>query len=283
MSRIAYSKIRLPFWDGFKSMSKNQSKEAFIGFWMDRFEDRRRYPDHNIRSLVHSISTTVAVKYGVVDHYFLPRGLSRFLIGSVTRICDDYYKPLPNRNFCIHFPEEERSDSIVVDMEVAEKWREKGGAYFIATDASSMIYGGDIIDWDASPHDPSLWENGGWDPVAENREAEVERQRYMARIIYGLSLYIDAFPDAVVPALPDTIHNTNHYKGRRMAVATTPIADEENRNSVSPHWRRGHFRVLSNAKFVHKQGMTVFVRGTFVKGKAYDVLDDAPPMAVAGA
>ena len=99
----------------------------------------------------------------------------------------------------------------------------------------------------------------------------------MARLLFGLSLYMDAFPDAVVEAGADSVHQIKHYSGARHIVNRNEIVDEEHRHSVSPHWRRGHFRLLTSAKFIRKQGQTVYVRGTFVKGKAFDVVDDAPP------
>lgn len=44
--------------------------------------------------------------------------------------------------------------------------------------------------------------------------------------------------------------------------------------TVTPHYRIGHFRLLSSERYVNKQGQTVFVRPCFVKGVAETVQDD---------
>ena len=44
------------------------------------------------------------------------------------------------------------------------------------------------------------------------------------------------------------------------------------RDGPCPHYRVGHFRYLSSERFRVKRGMTVFVHGAFVKGKAKTVL-----------
>ena len=114
-------------------------------------------------------------------------------------------------------------------------------------------------------------------PSANLREFGSDAGTYwLTKLVFGLSLYMDAFPDAVVEAGAENVHRIKHYDGARHIVNRNEIVDEEHRHSVSPHWRRGHFRLLTSAKFVRKQGQTVYVRGTFVKGKAFDVMEDAP-------
>lgn len=82
------------------------------------------------------------------------------------------------------------------------------------------------------------------------------------------------FKRIYVDAGSDGVHQIKHYEGERHIVNRNEIVDEEHSHSVSPHWRRGHFRLLSSEKFIRKHGQTVYVRGTFVKGKAFDVLDE---------
>jgi len=96
----------------------------------------------------------------------------------------------------------------------------------------------------------------------------------LLKLVCGLSLYMDAFPETVVPAGNDDVQHIRHYEGSRHVVSKNEIFDEERRNSVSPHWRRGHWHLLQSERFVHKKGQTIYIRGTFVKGKAFDVLDD---------
>jgi hypothetical protein len=81
-----------------------------------------------------------------------------------------------------------------------------------------------------------------------------DRANDIGKLVFGLSLYMDAFPDAVVEAGAENVHQIKHYDGARHIVNRNEIVDEEHRHSVSPHWRRGHFRLLASAKFVRKQG-----------------------------
>ena len=44
---------------------------------------------------------------------------------------------------------------------------------------------------------------------------------------------------------------------------------------ITPHLRRGHFRRLESDFYKKKKGKIIFVRSTFVKGKAKTVLDNS--------
>jgi len=239
-------------------------------------------------------------RFRKVTHYFLAPGVADFCVSSVKEFSEDYCKRLPacdpvdapctrqewvfaaslsyfhkgpadkvQGGFAIHFPAKERQRSVMV---VPDAWipvppkaipnnpTGQGGAmhyYFIAND------GEDTLLMQPSANLREFGSDAGTD--------------WLAKLIFGLSLYIDAFPDAVVEAGAENVHQIKHYDGARHVVNRNEIVDEEHRHSVSPHWRRGHFRLLTSAKFVRKQGQTVYVRGTFVKGKAFDVMEDAPP------
>jgi hypothetical protein len=83
---------------------------------------------------------------------------------------------------------------------------------------------------------------------------------------------MDAYPEMVVDAGQANIHEIKHYHGSRNEIHSNDVVREEARCSMSPHWRRGFFRLLLSEKFVHKKGQSVYVKGSFVKGKANDVL-----------
>lgn len=96
----------------------------------------------------------------------------------------------------------------------------------------------------------------------------------MARLIVGLALYVAAFPDMMMPGLPDDLANPGHYTGARsfkVGVADA-IRNTGTHSSPTAHYRMGHFRVLSSERFTTKRFQTIFVRGTFVKGHAVTVL-----------
>lgn len=194
---------------------------------------------------------------GRLDHFFLASGVSAFCHDAARRLTTEYFKPLTIMPECfvLHFPSRERDESILV---------RKGLISF-----ASVNYGSEVF-YIPKPEEGEL----------ENHiEALSECQRWLIRFLFGFSLYIDAFPDTVVPAKIEDVRHLNHYKGVRHMVRQHPAIAEEARGAVSPHWRRGHFRVLESDKFVNKRFQTVYVRGTFVKGRAFEVLDDTPKQA----
>lgn len=234
-------------------------------------------------------------KFRRVTHYFLAPGVAEFCVSSVKEFSVDYCKRLPfcapvmappNRcgfrycapvdicppgtiqgGFAVHFPVKERQRSVMVipDAFIPAPYKPSANTndgddyialhyYFIANDGEDTLLMQPTADF-----------------ICGNEGA-----KWIAGLVFGLSLYMDAFPDVVVEAGTESIHQINHYDGARRVICRNEIVDEEHLHSVSPHWRRGHFRLLSSERFVHKKGQTVYVRGTFVKGMAYDVLDDDP-------
>jgi len=224
-------------------------------------------------------------KYRNIQHFFLAPGVAEFCAASVKEFSPDYCKRLPKCDpvdppknpapwvvvvdddmkmrggFAIHFPTSERSRSLIVlpDAEIPLPNVKCYMRYFFsATDGVDTVL--------------MQRENADafWDGIDGGAA-------WIARVIFGLSLYMDAFPDAVIPASSDDVKHIGYYAGVKACVSRNEIVAEESRHGVSPHWRRGHFRILVSEQFTRKQGQTVYVRGTFVKGKAFEVLDDAPP------
>lgn len=211
-------------------------------------------------------------RFSEMDHYFLAPGVTAFVTGAVKDFSSEYLKRLPeckswpylggpemcSGGFAIHFPAKERQKSLIV-IPKARFYTSKAktmteGFEFVVTDGHKMVL--------ANP--------------CNIDKGDDEEYTFIAKVVYGLSLYMDAFPETVVPAGSDTVHNIKHYHGPQKTVARNSVVEEEERRGVSPHWRRGHFRLLTSERFVRKQGQTVYVKGTFVNGKAYDVLDDSP-------
>jgi hypothetical protein len=235
-------------------------------------------------------------KFRNLKHYFLAPGVANFCASSVKDFSEEYCKRFPvcdhqeppcsldkypfiepdvaggkiQGGFAVHFPTKEHRKSVIIIPNAIipiksppKIEQEVPGVkycmlfYFVASDGENTF----IMQQDTKPNPHNEWDSD---------------IKWMTRLIFGLSLYLDAFPDAVVEASAENVHQIKHYDGTRCIVNRNEIVDEENRHSVTPHWRRGHFRILTSEKFVRKQGQTVYVRGTFVKGKAFDVMDDTP-------
>jgi hypothetical protein len=81
--------------------------------------------------------------------------------------------------------------------------------------------------------------------------------------------YVLAFPEMVYDGLPPDLKHIGWYKGTAKTVSVSPTLIDH--SSPCPHFRIGHFRVLSSERFKVKKGQTIFVKGTFVKGTAKTV------------
>ncbi len=282
--KTAYSTYSSDIWAVFKSLYPAKTESEF-GSFCNRVYDRSLRAVSEGQSIETCDPDLVAAvagclflwKFRSIEHFFLAPGVAEFCASSVKEFSHDYCKRLPacksvngpgqttqtqQGGFAIHFPAKERQRSVMVipDALLPTWGNDQAHAfkryYFVANDSEDTVF--------MQQSTPDEIFNG--EP----------QQAWLAKLVFGLSLYMDAFPDAVVEAGAENIHQIKHYDGARHIVNRNEIIDEEQKHSVSPHWRRGHFRLLASAKFVRKQGQTVYVRGTFVKGKAFDVMDDTP-------
>jgi len=284
--KTAYSNYSSDIWAVFKSMYPAKTESEFGAFCNQVYDRSLRAVSEGQAietcdpDLVAAVSGCLFLwKFRSIEHFFLAPGVADFCASSVKAFSPEYCKRLPvckpvngpgqttqtqQGGFAVHFPANERPRSIMVIPDaLLPAWINDQGAtfnfcryYFVASNSEDTVF--------MQQSAPDQIFNG--EP----------QQAWLCRLIFGLSLYMDAFPDAVVEAGAENVHQIKHYDGARHIVNRNEIVDEEHRHSVSPHWRRGHFRLLASAKFVRKQGQTVYVRGTFVKGKAFDVMDDAP-------
>ena len=290
MSR-AYTDFNCSKWWGkFREhYPKNRNKENFVE-WVEltaqRIEDHYS-GDKDVKTFcwefVMHCSCIYAKKFNNSVHYFLEDGVAEFLFSSVKNYSSDYFRyeslisitnnetkgmftkatsaidGFSKQGFFIHFPSSERKSSLfVVPLYMNED--NLNNLVFIATfgDSGFENY------WIMQEKDKDY---------CKDREPDINNDLdYGRSIIFGLSLYIDAFPDVVREA--DNIKHVGHYKGHRHSVRANDIVRTEATHSVSPHFRRGHFRLLQSEKFKAKRGQAIFIKGCFVKGHAFDVLAD---------
>jgi hypothetical protein len=265
-------------WPLFKQATKDRSADNYCSMITTQFKNIEK---HYGRDLAISQSWGMIVvylyKFSKYTHYFLETGLRDFFRSSVKSLAMDYYKPesikvagSPEKNipfirdfeedkshwetgFFIHFPLNERPKSIFVCVGI-------NGFSFFATDGFEMIW------------NPSKWEGEvNHNDVKFHYENKNEIND-LTKIIFGFTLYLDAFPDVIREA--DSVRHIGHYKGNRHYIRANDVVRTEAHHSVSPHFRRGHFRVLRSDKFKAARGKTIFINGVFVKGKAFDVLAD---------
>ena len=119
----------------------------------------------------------------------------------------------------------------------------------------------------------------GWNPTLQPHGLTIDDLKHSCnsnllydaiRLTLGLSLYLEAFPDA----LQEFQAPEKAFKGKRNLTLRVPKEVQEDiDHSVSPHYRRGHMRLLTSERYTEeKRGKAVFVKGCFVKGKAYELV-----------
>jgi hypothetical protein len=101
---------------------------------------------------------------------------------------------------------------------------------------------------------------------------DAELSSYVKAII-NLFLYMDCFPDSVHEGTPDVCIQSYRIGNNSKAVHIATHESLIERSGVTPHLRRGHFRLLASEHFTKKRGQTVFVHAAFVKGHAETVED----------
>lgn len=97
----------------------------------------------------------------------------------------------------------------------------------------------------------------------------------IARLLCGLGLYINCFPETVRPGVPEDLAHPSHHKyADALSIGIAPAIQAIKGTHASPcgHFRNGHFRVLRSDKFTKKRWQAIFIAETFVKGKASTVL-----------
>lgn len=99
---------------------------------------------------------------------------------------------------------------------------------------------------------------------------------YRTKLVVGLGMYVECFPETLVHGFPEDIkHPSHHQHSAPLTIAVTEKVRQSlggTHESPMPHFRAGHFRVLKSEKFTNKRFHVVFVRETFVKGRAETVL-----------
>ncbi len=100
-----------------------------------------------------------------------------------------------------------------------------------------------------------------------------ETRMYFENLISGLGMYIDCFPEMLTDGVPEELKHPSHHqhKIKKTLCISPKIAEKREDGNITPHFRRGHFRVLMSPVFTHKQFQTIFISETFVKGKAATV------------
>jgi hypothetical protein len=303
VSKISYSTFSDMLWRAYKTYVGKVTEEKFLSAWdtvvqgMVETAYKHRHSDGMDDAIAQVRNCLLfAWKFRPIEHYFLAPGLRDFLISSVPSFTTDYCRKLPTsilspsdypnpnepvaRSVSPGFSEQEEA---LLKVPITESDKPRAFALHFPTkeSARSVIVWPDAYLWNDSESAHMLWFFAATDGndlvLAEPTTGDFGEVNWLPKLIYGFSLYLEAFPETVVQAGVQNVHKLNYYRGESRVVECNQVAVSENEGAaVSPHFRRGHFRVLHSERFTKKQGQVVFVKGCFVKGKAYEVLSDAP-------
>lgn len=291
MSKIAYSQFAGPWWGRTCRECLFTTEEGFWPFFESTISRQWELESDDFAAglQIYPVYVRYMQLFHRSAHYFVAPGVAEFCIASVKSLSPDYLRqfPPPPRVQCsvlggtlagcifFHFPAKENRDSVALCPGFPFPTRNgSSGVDFMAIAAISSA--GGLFGLEGS-QDGVPRPIAAIGPAHEAAADALALSPELPKLLFGLSLYMDAFPDAIVPAADHSVHHLRHYKGEQRQVGRSPVMEHEERQARSPHWRRGHFRVLHSEKFTHKRGQAVFVKGTFVKGQAFDILDDAPP------
>lgn len=106
------------------------------------------------------------------------------------------------------------------------------------------------------------------------RPHDLVDENYYIKLVAGIALYREAFPEMICAGLPGDLKHPAHHQ--HPAAATLGISPKISlggtHDSPISHYREGHFRCLKSERFTHKRFQVIFIEGTFVKGKAQTLL-----------
>ena len=238
-----------------------------------------------------------AHKYLPKTHYFLDKGVYEFCKSSIRDLCPSncaefsnvqgpsrftgISKDIPNcypnvtttpegerrydtsrhpEVFAVHFPEHERRSSLLFCSPFAFTTFEEGATFTAPTGRINHCYYINARDNETTASLQQASQMTG-DSALDD----------LSKFLFGFSLYLKAFPDLVKDVESGEIKQMDRFKGKRLKITKNATVAEDVQNSKSPHWRRGHFRLLSADRYKENKGNVIFVKGTFVKGRALQV------------
>jgi hypothetical protein len=111
--------------------------------------------------------------------------------------------------------------------------------------------------------------------INANHIGEIDKQWLpYVKIVLALGMYVSCFPETVKTGPPDDLrHPSLHsYKSSQTIEVSPKIVNPISHESPTAHFRKGHFRILQSEKFTNKRFQVIFVRQTFVKGKAVTIV-----------
>lgn len=104
-------------------------------------------------------------------------------------------------------------------------------------------------------------------PLEDKKHAkEIVKLSENLRIGINFLFYIQAFPEVVRNGIPKG-YKTEQMQGKRQTVSLSRKIYVDSERTVTPHFRKGHFRYLGSEWYKEKRGKTIFIDATVVNSK----------------
>ena len=266
-----YSKINYPFLKKCKKEYKDNNK--FFEEYFDDFlkNSKGRYKEKNIKSFECIFLKSMIDYNKTINNYYIEsKELSDFLCNTIIKkeillnlvnmlkkkLSHIGYSSIDNKKlYAFHGIIHHKSflKSIFISFSFRE---DKDNFMFYFTDGENGI---------------------GQNINIDNKETIlniIKENNVILNLVLNMLFYMDAFPDKISNTPPEEMCDKLNFKNSKTISISKDIEDylHENRE-VSPHLRRGHFRFLDSKYYKNKKGQTVFVKSSFVKGKAVTVTE----------
>lgn len=210
-----------------------------------------------------------------VRHVFMPGRVFCQWLSECARTFDPELGARASEGFgasivCLHFPCGEGMTSALINI-----GKSVGiGSVVIDFSSDSAILEGAVAHTklagqSASEQMLAKCPSDGRAPVSR-RQIQADTAEFYTRMIAGLGLYMTCFPEQVKDGIPSDAKRADYARGNAKTIGVSEKVIQ--RDGPTPHYRSGHFRLLSSDRYVHKRGQVVFVHGCFVKGQAKTVL-----------
>ena len=105
--------------------------------------------------------------------------------------------------------------------------------------------------------------------------AEADEGSFGRRLLFGLCLYLNCFPGALKDGFPEFAKHPAHFRTKK-CVSVGAARELAWHDGPTPHFRKGHYRVLRSEKFINKRWQVIFVQESFVGGKVKTVTEVEP-------
>lgn len=229
--------------------------------------------DPELRVIALGMETLYEMGEGIC-HIFLPGRSFCDWLADCARTLDAELGTKAGEGFgssqvCLHFPCESRLPAALVKIGAGEDRCALVIDFSLSSEAGAAVVctwmNGQSADQEMHAQYPSDETVG-----IDTRKHQAYLGEFYTRMIAGLGLYMTCFPEQVKDGIPSDAKRADYARGNAKTIGVSDKVIQ--RDGPTPHYRSGHFRLLSADRYVNKRGQVVFVHGCFVKGQAKTVL-----------